>query len=172
METTIRPGSINDIDILANFSTKAFYETYEDHNTVEDMELYVNTHFTSDALIKNFDEPNVAFFLAFADEELAGYTKLRTVEVPAAMQNRNHLELERIYVLKKFHGYKIGFHLIQQCISYAKENHFEVLWLGVWEHNTKARTFYNKIGFQQFGEHNFVLGKDVQRDFLLKLELQ
>jgi ribosomal protein S18 acetylase RimI-like enzyme len=60
---------------------------------------------------------------------------------------------------------------MQRCIEIAKEMHREIIWLGVWEHNQQAINFYTKWGFEKFGEHDFVLGNDVQTDWLMKKDL-
>ena len=53
------------------------------------------------------------------------------------------------------------------------ENSLEIqrIWLGVWEKNFPAQKFYTDKGFRKFSEHAFVLGDDVQTDFLMKKEL-
>jgi ribosomal protein S18 acetylase RimI-like enzyme len=53
----------------------------------------------------------------------------------------------------------------------SKSRGFNSLWLGVWEHNTKAISFYKSLGFIPYGEHDFHLGSDRQRDILMRLEL-
>ncbi|MDQ2855211.1 MAG: GNAT family N-acetyltransferase, partial [Acidobacteriota bacterium] len=45
------------------------------------------------------------------------------------------------------------------------------LWLGVWEHNGRARAFYRKWKFVEFGEHIFQLGEDPQNDILMARDL-
>jgi ribosomal protein S18 acetylase RimI-like enzyme len=47
-----------------------------------------------------------------------------------------------------------------------------MIWLGVWEHNEHAISFYKKFGFEQFGDHIFMLGNDAQTDLLLKKNLE
>jgi len=47
----------------------------------------------------------------------------------------------------------------------------DVAWLGVWEQNPRAISFYAKNGFAVVGEHVFVLGKDPQRDLVLAKRL-
>jgi ribosomal protein S18 acetylase RimI-like enzyme len=42
-----------------------------------------------------------------------------------------------------------------------------VAWLGVWEHNPRAITFYGKLGFVACGEQVFPLGNDPQRDIVM-----
>ena len=45
------------------------------------------------------------------------------------------------------------------------------IWLGVWEHNVPALGFYQKNGFRQVGHHDFVMGDEVQTDFLYLKEV-
>ena len=60
---------------------------------------------------------------------------------------------------------------MRRCLEEAGRAGFKTIWLGVWEKNTKAMEFYKKVGFESFGVHNFQLGDDVQKDYLLKLSL-
>jgi ribosomal protein S18 acetylase RimI-like enzyme len=60
---------------------------------------------------------------------------------------------------------------MQNCIDKAIELKKEIIWLGVWEKNTKAISFYSKWGFIKFAEHPFVLGDDIQNDWLMKKEI-
>jgi ribosomal protein S18 acetylase RimI-like enzyme len=43
----------------------------------------------------------------------------------------------------------------------------DVLWLGVWERNPRAIAFYLRKGFERVGEHRFLLGSDLQLDWLM-----
>lgn len=53
----------------------------------------------------------------------------------------------------------------------AREQGYEYLWLGCWKENTKGQVAYTRWGFEKVGEHDFVIGKEVQTDdiFLKKL---
>ena len=82
------------------------------------------------------------------------------------------MEIERLYVFKKFHDKKIGAALMQSCIDVALKQKCEIIWLGVWEHNAKAISFYEKWGFTKFGSHDFILGDDIQKDFLMMKDLK
>ncbi|MEG2102651.1 MAG: GNAT family N-acetyltransferase, partial [Flavobacterium sp.] len=46
------------------------------------------------------------------------------------------------------------------------------IWLGVWEENIRALSFYKKNGFVEFDKHIFVLGDEEQTDLLMKLTLK
>ena len=81
------------------------------------------------------------------------------------------LEIERIYVLKEFHGKNVGQILYDTAFEVAKRINAEYLWLGVWEHNPRAINFYKKNGFVEFDKHIFKLGDDEQTDIMMKLKL-
>ena len=44
--------------------------------------------------------------------------------------------------------------------------------LGVWEKNARAISFYKKFGFEELGEHIFLLGNDPQRDIIMNKVLE
>jgi RimJ/RimL family protein N-acetyltransferase len=55
---------------------------------------------------------------------------------------------------------------MEAMLMHARERGADRVWLGVWEHNPRARRFYAKCGFAPAGDHAFVLGDEVQRDVL------
>ncbi len=60
---------------------------------------------------------------------------------------------------------------MEQCIAVASQKQKEVIWLGVWKQNHSAISFYHKWGFEKFSTHQFILGDDVQTDWLMKKTL-
>ena len=54
-----------------------------------------------------------------------------------------------------------------KAIEIAIERNKDKIWLGVWEKNESAITFYNKIGFVQTGTHSFFMGEEEQIDFIM-----
>ena len=53
----------------------------------------------------------------------------------------------------------------------GKEMGYRKAWLGVWENNCRALKFYEKYGFKKIGQHNFLLGNDLQTDYLLVMNV-
>ncbi|MNS98622.1 Protease synthase and sporulation negative regulatory protein PAI 1 [compost metagenome] len=49
----------------------------------------------------------------------------------------------------------------------AMERHKKKIWLGVWEKNENAISFYRKMGFLQTGAHSFYMGDEEQTDFIM-----
>ena len=53
----------------------------------------------------------------------------------------------------------------------AKSEGFKAIWLQVWQKNNKAIRFYQKVGFVVYETATFILGDDVQQDFLMRYDL-
>ena len=53
------------------------------------------------------------------------------------------------------------------CLDAIGRRGSDAAWLGVWEHNPRAISFYRKSGFVEAGEHVFPLGGDPQRDVVM-----
>ena len=60
---------------------------------------------------------------------------------------------------------------MQDALETAGREGCDCLWLGVWEHNPKAMTFYRKFGLEVVGTHAFMLGQDRQRDLIMSVKL-
>ncbi|HEY9046642.1 MAG TPA: GNAT family N-acetyltransferase [Ohtaekwangia sp.] len=165
---TIRNAFFEDAETLCALGIQTFRETFDEHNTAEDMEQYLSSTFTKEKLQQELEEKDTVFFLAEEDDEVIGYAKVRQGEALSELGSDRALEIHRIYVAKSHLGKRIGNALMQACLEYAQEAGYEVVWLGVWEHNARAVSFYNKYGFEKFGAHTFVLGQDEQTDWLLK----
>jgi ribosomal protein S18 acetylase RimI-like enzyme len=53
-------------------------------------------------------------------------------------------------------------------LEQAAKGDYEVVWLGVWEHNERAKQFYRKYGFTESGHtHGFPIGNTPQTDMWL-----
>jgi ribosomal protein S18 acetylase RimI-like enzyme len=59
-----------------------------------------------------------------------------------------------------------------KSLEIAFEKKKDTVWLGVWKQNKKAIDFYTAWGFTIFDECDFILGNDLQKDWLMKKVLQ
>lgn len=167
----IRKLNIDDLETLRNLSIQTFKETFEEVNTEEDMQKYLDEKLSIEKLKTELENPNSEFYFAENNEEILGYLKLNFKDAQTEKLAENHFEIERIYVLKAFLGQKIGQILFDKAIEIGREKNLEYVWLGVWEENHRAIRFYEKNGFEIFGKHDFVLGEDVQTDLLMKMKI-
>lgn len=170
-EITLRKATISDLDHLRKISRQTFKETFSPGNTEENMTKYLDEGFSSKKLTAELSDHNTEFYFATLEENTIGYLKLNSGSSQTELQDEKALEIERIYVLKDFHGKKIGQILYDKALQIAKQKNADYIWLGVWEENQRAINFYQKNGFVKFDEHIFKLGNDEQTDIMMKLKL-
>ncbi|HEY3405758.1 MAG TPA: GNAT family N-acetyltransferase [Ohtaekwangia sp.] len=167
----LRKANAGDLDDLLALSMKTFQDTFGEHNTTENMKLYMEKGFSRDRIKREFEAENSVFFLAFDHAKLVGYARVRKEKIPEGLSSSNALEIERIYSRKEYFGKGLGQKLLHACVHHARKSGYDTIWLGVWEHNPRAVAFYEKSGFKKFNEHTFVLGTDPQTDWLMKKSL-
>jgi len=156
---------------LQEIGRQTFYETFAESNTEDNMKTYLENGFSIDKITAELNDANAAFYLAKIDQRVIGYLKLNFGESQTELKDDKGLEIERIYVLKEFHGQKIGQIIYDKAIEIAKQKNVDYVWLGVWEENPRAINFYKKNGFVAFDKHIFKLGEDEQTDIMMKLKL-
>ena len=167
----IRKLDITDLENLQKISIATFRETFEEVNSEEDMQKYLDENLSLERLKNELENPDSEFYFIENENKNLGYLKLNFGNAQTENQGNEALEIERIYVLKAFLGQKIGQILFDKAIEIGREKNLDYVWLGVWEENHRAIKFYEKNGFKVFGKHKFVLGKDVQTDLLMKLKI-
>jgi ribosomal protein S18 acetylase RimI-like enzyme len=109
--------------------------------------------------------------IAYDGELPVGYVKLRDGKKPEEIENQSALEIARLYSVTSMIGKGVGRLLMEKSLETARALQKEVVWLGVWEKNQRAIDFYRRFGFEKFSQCNFLLGNDLQRDWLMKKEL-
>jgi len=167
----IREAGTGDIPLLVALGRRTFYEAFRDFNTEENMTMFLDEQFRDEVLEREMEEAGAVFFIIYHNTEPIGFSKVRVGHEPPELAGLNALEIERIYVDKGHQDKKAGTAMMRHNIAYAKENGFGTIWLGVWEHNPHAIRFYERNGFLAFGDHIFKLGKDPQRDILMKKDI-
>ena len=167
----IRKLKISEAADLRKIAIETFVATYGHLNTATNMKNYLADHFSEAQITLEMNHPNSQFFFAEIDKEIVGYMKLNSGEAQTAVKKNDTIEIERIYVLAKYQGQKIGHLLYKKAVAFSRAKSAKELWLGVWNKNKKAIRFYEKNGFVTFDTHIFKLGEDAQTDLMMKFEL-
>src|SRR3982750_466155 len=95
---TIRIATANDAALIADLSRETFYNTFASYNTRDDMDKFMNEVFTREKLMAELDLPDNIFLLAYKNNEVAGYVRMRDKYIPEVSLNTdNVIEIARIY---------------------------------------------------------------------------
>ncbi|RPD48153.1 MULTISPECIES: GNAT family N-acetyltransferase [Chitinophagaceae] len=171
MNFSIREATVQDAALVADLSRQTFYDTFAVHNTAANMQQFLDQQFTRGRLMLEVGRPGNIFLLAYFNDEVAGYVKLRETHTPAALVGTPSLEIARLYACEQFIGKGVGNLLMQKSIDLGRQTGKKLVWLCVWEKNERAIRFYQRWGFTRFGDIDFILGQDVQNDWMMKRDI-
>ena len=167
----IRRAVGSDAVALADFAARTFAETFGPDNRPEDMAMFLESTFGTEHQARELADANWVTLLVEIDGSLAGYAQIRSGPVPACVTGPSPIELYRFYVDRQWKGQGVAQRLMSEVRGIAARLGRRTLWLGVWEHNPRARAFYAKSGFKDVGSHHFILGTDRQTDRILVTSL-
>ncbi len=148
-------------------------------NDPEDVAAYVLESFGREMQAEQLASPANTFLVAEVADGIAeaadgaprplavGYARLAENPAPGVVPGERPLELVRLYAEASWVGRGVGSALMQRALQIAAERGFDVLWLSTWDRNERGTAFYRRWGFEVVGEQNFVVGTDVQHDWLL-----
>lgn len=167
-DTKIQAVSSQEWPQLQAIAKTTFEETFAHQNEAQSMQTYLEEKFSKAQVRQELANPDSQFYFVWDQDEVVGYLKLNTGKAQTEPQPEPAMEIERIYVLSKCQGKKLGHALLRHALSQAQAQGVAYLWLGVWEENHRAIAFYERHGFEGFGEHLFYLGSEAQVDLMLR----
>ena len=163
---TIRRVILEDAETLSQLGADTFYNTFKGTCTDKDMDEFLFDYYDIEQVKKELSDPNDYFYFAEVEGKAVGYLRIKEDYTAfEKMKQWKALELKRLYISADFHGKGIAQALTNFAFDFAKENNYEVIWLGVWEHNERAKKYYQKMGFEDTGHtHDFPIGNTPQTD--------
>ena len=164
----MRRVSPDEADTLLALSKQTFFDAFEAQNNPADFKLYCDAAFTLEKISSELANINSQFYFAVIQDDIAGYIKLNFCDAQTEYQEKDGLEVERIYVLKQHQGKQIGEAMLNFAFDMAHREKMRYVWLGVWESNVNAIRFYERNGFVKYSSHWFMLGNDRQKDLLMR----
>lgn len=164
---TIRRGTAADAATLAALARDTFFDTFAPTNDATDMAIHLERAYGVLQQTAELIDPETITLLVEEGGQAVAYAQLRAGHVPECVAGAQPMELWRFYVTRDWHGRGIAQALMARVIAEAGQAGAQTLWLGVWEHNHRARAFYTKGGFADVGEHVFLFGTDPQTDRVL-----
>ncbi|MFN8353654.1 MAG: GNAT family N-acetyltransferase [Spirosomataceae bacterium] len=165
---TFRFATRADAVSLRDFSERLFVTTYGGFNTPENMAMYVEKAFSLAQYEADLSLDSLRFIVAEEEGRLIAYTKLCLDKPSEINPTLKAVEISRFYVDEPYQGKGLAQLLMNHTLDWAQAYGAKMVWLAVWQHYPKAVRFYEKCGFQIVGSTTFVLGTDVQDDYLME----
>ena len=168
MNIDIRPCSISDLDKLQSIGRETYDETFRTMNSQKTMDTYLQESFNKKKLLAELKNRDCKFYFLYVENDLAGYLKINNVRSRSDVKDNESIEIERIYIKKAYKGKGLGKKLMKYAFQLAIEMKKNYVWLGVWEKNIDAISFYTQMGFCKAGQQLFKMGDELQNDLIMK----
>jgi diamine N-acetyltransferase len=168
----IRRATVADAADVAALGARTFHDTFAADNRPEDMAAHLATTFGVPQQTAELASADSVTLLAYVGPTLAGFAQVRRGEPPPCVEGAVPVELLRFYVDRPWQGQGVAARLMAASVDAIRELGGRSVWLSVWEHNPRARTFYAKCGFRQTGTADFIVGSDRQTDHILERALE
>ena len=167
----IRYATSTDASALSDLAARTFRATYLEGNEPHLVNAYVADHFSAAIQLAELQDDRLTYLVADIDGHLGGFAMLRTDQSHPGVAGTHPIRLARIYVDAPYLGRGLGSAIMERCIEECRSRGHDLLWLGVWERNTKAIGFYERWGFGRVGTEIFDVGGDQQQDAILALSI-
>jgi diamine N-acetyltransferase len=161
--------TIADVGQLSALAKKTFYDTFTGTCTPADMEHFLEYYYSENVILAEIEKQDYHYYFAKSNNEIIGYFLFAENEEEFGTRA---LELKRFYVLTNFQGKGAAQKMMDYFLTYAEQNNYALVFLGVWEYNYRAQNFYGKYGFVKTDHtHAFPVGATSQMDVYMKKEI-
>ncbi|WP_046755736.1 GNAT family N-acetyltransferase [Kordia jejudonensis] len=157
--TTIREATLNDVERIITLGTKTLLDTYLATTPEKAVRSFAAQVFNKDTLKEEIQSNTVFYHLIFHEATLVGYSKIVLDTESEHIPQQPITKLDRFYILKEFHGKKLGQQLFDFFVDFAKQKQQLGIWLYVLIANERAVNFYTKNNFQVVAYHDFVVSE-------------
>lgn len=168
----IRKAADEDDAVIAALGKKTFTETYSETGNNAAVQEYIEKKLTAENIRVELNGPKAWFYIGFVNNEPVAFARLRYDRIAKGLASKKAIEIEHLYVLKAYQGFKVGREMMEKCKQEAIREKFDTIWLRVWQQNHKAIRFYLTAGFVVYETEQFSYGSNIpQDDFLMRLDL-
>src|ERR1019366_3087236 len=112
--TDIRQMKSSDLTTLHDICCEAYSQNFYHHWEEGGLENYINKVFGIELL-------KIQYYVAFLNNEPVAFMKLNLFSNLPGLDLNKGLELDKIYILPKFKGLKIGKKLLELAFTVAKD---------------------------------------------------
>ncbi len=162
----IRKATVEDIGLIRRMANVAFPATYREILSADQLEYMMEWMYSEESLHKQMTEDGHVYYLAFCDDEAAGYVSIQP-------EGEDVYHLQKIYILPQYQGKQLGKRLFECAISAIKEIHPAPceMRLNV-NRNNKAVRFYQHMGMKKVDEGDFPIGNGYyMNDYIMGIRL-
>lgn len=141
-------ASVTDAEMISTLAKEIYKEHYLHLWHGDGAAWYMNTNaYALDKIENELIDKNSEYIIAIENGRNVGYLKMVFTAVLSADDNRNAMEVERIYLHKASMGKGLGRKLMEFALEKARALKKEIIFLKTMDTSTEAIAFYKKVGY-------------------------
>jgi len=121
--------------------TRALEESiafYESRGELQDMDNFQKDYFDNDGV----------FLVMTEDDQIIATGAIRKIDTDIC-------ELKRLWLLSEYHGKGLGYRMMQELFTIAREKKYQWMWLETDRgHQNRAFNFYKRLGFYEIPRYS------------------
>lgn len=161
-------ATAGDAETLSRLSAELFPSGCPANTNPADIADYIGRELTRKRFLALLNSKNVTILVVKVADTLAGYALIARTAPPLHSRFRAVFELRKFYIASEFHGRGIANALMKETLALGRNG--GSLWLSVFSGNKRAIAFYERWGFRIAGAQDFLVGTDLQKDYLMQRE--
>ncbi|MBX3593428.1 GNAT family N-acetyltransferase [Sphingomonas sp.] len=159
-----------DAAALDAMALASWHDTFAQFYHPDDLAAFLDQAFGEQgALRRGLHDPAITWQVARAGDEIVGYAKLTPPWLDQA--GPDDAQLSQLYVATDWHGRGVAPALMEWALATARARRAPALLLTVFEKNARAIRFYDRYGFDHVGDYAFPVGRQIDRDLIMRLAL-
>jgi GNAT superfamily N-acetyltransferase len=162
---SIRPGDLDDINIIGFLAQQIWPETYGEILTGEQLQYMLNLFYSPASLRRQMLDDKHQFLIVEEGEEPIGFAAWSGTAEPGVFK------LHKLYVLPGRQGKGLGRGMLQYIYQVIRPQGARTLLLNVNRWN-KARQFYERMGFAVIKEEDVPIGRGYfMNDYVMEVSV-
>ncbi len=154
------------IPVIQQITAEVWPPTYVPIIGEEQVQYMLGRFYSDTALLQQMTEYGHTFLVGYDDGEPVAFASYSEIE-PAVYK------LHKLYILTSQQGKGIGRRLVDHIIADIRQRGAMALRLNVNIHNHPAMAFYERMGFQHFGDEDIDIGSGYfMNDHILQLPVK
>jgi diamine N-acetyltransferase len=162
---SIRKATINDLETIREIAEITWRATYSSIVEKEQLDFMLREIYSVEKITSQLTYNTQTYLFLIEDETPVAFAAYSPRE-----ENPEIYKLHKLYCLPQTQGKGYGKILINEVVAKTSEAGKKTLDLNVNRHN-KAKTFYEKMGFQVAYEEDVPIGKYFMNDYVMTKEL-
>lgn len=156
-----------DAEALALLARETFDEAFGHLYQPDDLAAFYADWKTPEAFARWIADPRVGIRVAYDGDAPIGYAMTgRDIKLDYDPAPRTALELKQLYIRASHHGAGVAHAFMDWVISQADAAAADEIVLSVYSGNPRGIAFYHKHGFAKAGDTTFIVGTQVDAEYL------